>query len=127
TNLNVKLAANPENVLSEDIWDLRRLKSDYPKHRAPNEFRVDFTWIVNPVLRQQVKGYFRLRLIPWKARTAVVNLGCLKHFLIHLSPETHVGMLKRQHVEEILPKLVQLSDDAACKTLLATRAMLNYM
>src|SRR5690348_2765779 len=46
-HLDVTLALHPEEEFAKDIWDMRRLKADYPKHRAPYDFKVDFTWIVN--------------------------------------------------------------------------------
>lgn len=34
-HLDVSLAVDPEEELSKDIWDMRRLKADYPKHNQP--------------------------------------------------------------------------------------------
>ena len=45
THLEVDLATNIEEELAKDIWDMRRLKPDYPKHVPPAAYEVDFTWI----------------------------------------------------------------------------------
>ncbi len=113
--------------ISEYIWDLRRLKSDYPKHRDPSDFQVDFTWIVNPVLRQQVKDYFRIHLPRWKPTTFAIILRFMKPFLMCLPPEIHVGTLSRRQIEPLLSKLAQLSDYALCRCLQFIRAMFNFM
>jgi hypothetical protein len=51
-HIQVDLALNPEEESAKDVWAMRRLKSDYPKHKDPSKFKVDFTRIVNPLLRQ---------------------------------------------------------------------------
>jgi hypothetical protein len=59
SHLEVTSATNIEEELKKDVWDVRRLKHDYPKHVPPSTYVVDFTWIVNPLLREQVKRYYR--------------------------------------------------------------------
>jgi len=128
SHITTSLAPNPEEELEKDIWDLRRLKADYPKHLNPSSFKVDFTWIRNPVLLQQIKSYFRHRLPQWKPTTFSIEIFCLKHFFQHLSPEIHIGTLNRNLIEELLPKIMQLHSRAfACKCLRRAKAMLNYM
>src|SRR6266702_6516507 len=123
----VHLATDPEEELAKDIWDIRRLKATYPKHEPPTSFKVDFTWIVNPLLRQQIKSYFRLRLTKWEARTFKTNLGHMKRLLIYFPPEAEVSTLNREMIEELLPKMAHLSDHALSKCLEVTKAMFNYM
>src|SRR5436853_2927234 len=91
----VHLATDPEEELAKDIWDIRRLKANYPKHEPPQSFKVDFTWIVNLLLRQQVKRYFWLRLTRWEARTFKTTLGHMKRLLVHFPPEAEVSTLNR--------------------------------
>jgi len=126
-HIQVQLSLHPEEELVKDIWDMRYLKSDYPKHQSPSVFKVDFTWIENPVLRQQVKTYFRLRLPRWKAKTFKGNLERMKPFLKLLPRETDVGTLSRRQIEELLPAIYQLGDYGACKCLREINAMLTYM
>jgi hypothetical protein len=87
SHLEVEPVTNVEEELAKDVWDLRRLKHDYPKHVAPTTYEVDFSWIINPVLREQVKRYFRLRLTGWRAGTFKRALYHLKTVLILLPPD----------------------------------------
>jgi integrase len=127
SHLDVHLALHPEEELEKDIWDMRRLKSDYPKHKPPSGFKINFSWITNPVLRQQVKDYFRLHLPHWKPRTFYIVLSYMRHFLKYLSPEIHIGLLDRKQVEALLPKVYQSSPDIACKCLRNMKSMFDYM
>jgi hypothetical protein len=81
----------------------------------------------NPLLRQQVKWYFRLRLIKWEARTFKTNLGHLKRLLVHFPLEAEVSTLNREMIEDLLPRMAHLSDHAISKCLEVTKAMFNYM
>src|SRR5581483_11681596 len=126
-HIQVTLTSNPEEELAKDIWDIRRLKSDYPKHRDPNEFKVDFTWIANPCLRQQVKDYFRRHLPKWKSKTFSSYLGNMKIFLRLLPPEIHMGTIDRKQVEQLLPKVYLFSNNAVCRCLQTVKAMFTYM
>jgi len=69
SHLEVTSATNIEEELKKDIWDVRRLKHDYPKHVAPSNYVIDFTWIGNPLLREQVKRNYRHQLPRWKGST----------------------------------------------------------
>jgi integrase len=126
-HIHVSLATDPGEELAKDVWDMRRLKEKYPKHCRPSDFEVDFTWIANPLLRQQVKRYFRDHLTRWEPRTFKGELRWLGYVLSHLPPELDVGRLSREHIEAVLPKVSQLSQHSASHGLRATRAMLNYM
>jgi integrase len=127
SHLHVSLARDPEEELAKDVWDVRRLKADYPKHKGPSDFKVDFTWIANPMLREQVKQYFRHRLPKWKAKTPRGELARLRCFLTLLPPELHLGTLNREQVEKLLPAIGQLGESSACRSLQAAKAMLDYM
>jgi hypothetical protein len=127
SHTHVTLASNPEDELAKDVWDMRRLKANYPKHKDPNSFKVDFTWITNPTLRQQVKLYFRQRLPRWEAKTFQVVINHLKQFLSRLPQETHIGTLDRRLVEHLLPEICQLGDYSAYRSLQAVKAMLTFM
>lgn len=59
SHLEVASATDIEEELKKDVWDVRRLKHNYPKHVAPSHYVIDFTWIANPLLREQVKRYYR--------------------------------------------------------------------
>ena len=127
SHLEVEPATNIEEELASDVWDIRRFKHDYPKHVAPSQFEVDFSWIINPVLREQVKRYFRLRLTKWRAGTFKRALYHLKTVLILLPPDVHVGTVQRSHVEALLPVMGQLSEYMAGRGLLEAKTMFEYM
>ena len=126
-HLEVTLATNPEEELAKDLWDLRRLKSDYPKHIQPGDLRINFSWIGNLALRQQIKLYFRSQLPHWRATTFRTVLHFLKQFLIHLPSDIHLGILTRSHVERILPFLYQMGSTPAHHCLRHVRTMLDHM
>ena len=124
-HLEVEPATNIEEELAKDVWDMRRLKHDYPKHVAPSTFEVDFSGILNPILREQVKRYFRHRLTRWKAATFRRALHHLKIILVLLPPDVHAGILQRSHIEALLPAMSQLSDHQAGRGLFETKTMLD--
>jgi hypothetical protein len=127
THLEVRLATNLEEELGKDIWDMRRLKRNYPKHRPPAAYEVDFTWIANPLLREQIKHYFRHRLPRWQAYTFPNVINQLKHALRLLPPEVHMGTLERSHIEVLLPTVERLSVYQANRSLRAMKIMVEYM
>lgn len=126
-HIDVALIPDPEAELSKDVWDMRRLKADYPKHNQPSDFLVDFTWIANPLLRQQVKAYFRQQLARWKARTFRIEIQRLKPLLSLLPPEMHIGTLERQHLEPLLPAVAQQLGRSGSEYIHTVKAMLRYM
>ena len=125
-HLEVCLAAHPEEELAKDIWDMRKLLSEYPRHRSAHDFIVDFTTLVDPDLRTQVKIYFRHRLIHWKAGTFKCTLNALRHPLGWLPKGVHLGTITRSHIEEMLPLLAADSQDARYRGLRLLREMLEY-
>ena len=127
THLEVRLATNIEEELEKDIWDMRRLKHDYPKHRPPAAYEVDFTWIANPLLREQIKRYFRHRLPRWKAYTFPSVIHHLKPVLMLLPAEVHMGTLERSHIEALLPEMERLSEYQANRSLREMKIMVEYM
>jgi integrase len=125
-NLQVCLAADPEEELAKDIWDMRKLLPDYPRHRPARDFIVNFTTLVDPDLRAQVKLYFRHRLTRWKAGTFKCALNALRHPLVWLPAGVHLGTITRSHIEAMLPLIAQDSQDARYRGLRLLRAMLDY-
>jgi integrase len=127
SHLEVQPATNIEEELAKDVWDMRRLKHEYPKHVAPSNFEVDFSWIINPVLREQVKRYFRHRLPRWKAYTFKGVLLNLRRVLIRFPTEVHMDTLTRSHIETLLPELGQLSEYQVSRSLRTAQSMFGYM
>ncbi len=126
-HLEVTPATNVEEELAKDVWDMRRLKHEYPKHRSPAKYEVAFSWIVNPLLREQIKCYFRRRLTQWEAITFQCVLNHLKPVLSLLPPEIHMGTIKRSDIEALLPHIAQLSQTQANRALENLQIMCEYM
>jgi integrase len=127
SHLEVEPATNIEEELTKDVWDIRRLKHDYPKHVAPTNYEVDFSWISNSVLREQIKQYFRLRLTRWKAYSFKRVMYYLKSVLALLPSDIHVGNIQRGHVETLLPAMSQSSEYTAGRGLREAKTMFEYM
>lgn len=124
---DVTLARNPEEELAGDVWDMRRLKATYPKHHTPGGFVLDWTRITNPILREQVKRYFRLHLPQWKAYTFRVKLSRLEPLLAALPPDVHVGTITREHIEALVSHSHQWGQTAANRSWSYFRLMLHFM
>lgn len=75
---------DPDKVWSRDRVDLRRLCTDYPKHMNQSTFKLVFTFIVNPRLRDLIKRYFRARVNFWQPATFRPYLKHVKPFLTRL-------------------------------------------
>jgi integrase len=106
---------------------MRRLKAEYPKHHPPSHYVIDFTRIANPILRQQVKRYFRLHLPQWKAYTFKVILERLAPLLAALPSDVHVGTMTRHHVEALAAHSHQMGQTAANRGMSYLRMMLDFM
>jgi hypothetical protein len=122
-HLEVTLATNVEEELAKDVWDMRRLKHEYPKHRPPAKYEVVFFWIVNPLLREQIKCYFRQRLTKWEAITFHDVINILKPILSLLPPQVHMGTIRRSHIEALLPHVAQLGQMQANRGLKEMKIM----
>ena len=127
SHLEVTPATDVEEELARDVWDMRRLKHEYPKHCAPNSYEVAFSWMVNPYLREQVKRYFRQHLTRWEAITFKSILRHLKPLLSLLPPEVHMGTITRSHIETLLPHIAQLGQTQANRSLKEIQIMCEYM
>ncbi len=127
SHLQVTAATTLEEELKKDVWDIRRLKREYPKHVPPSTYIVDFTGIVNPLLREQVKCYYRHQLPRWNGSTFQGFLYKLMLILTALPPEVHMGTITRGHIEALLPAMGLLSANQASRSLEAMRTMTNYM
>ena len=127
SHLEVTPATNIEEELKKDVWDIRRLKHDYPKHQSPSTYVADFTWIVNPLLREQVKLYYRHQLPHWRSSTFQGFMYYLRPVLAQLPEDVHMGMITRSHIETLLPAMGLLSEHQAHRGLSAMKAMTNYM
>jgi len=127
SHLEVTSATNIEEELKKDVWDVRRLKHNYPKHVAPSVYVIDFTWIVNPLLREQVKLYYRHQLPRWNSSTFHNFLRNVMPLFTRLPEDVHMGNITRCHIEALLPAMGLLSKYQANRSLRAMKVMTDYM
>ncbi|MDA2518596.1 site-specific integrase [Bacillus cereus] len=128
----IKYPKEREEYLTRDVWDMRRLIKDYPKHINPENYIVRFTKIENVQLRQTVKRYFVNMIGNWKPITFNRNILRLSHFFKQLHKKfpniKSFKELDRQiHIEKLLPDIHSLSYHIAVKVITHTRAMFQYM
>lgn len=68
----VEYIKNPkerEEYLKRDIWDMRVLFEEYPRHSKPASFMVDFNKIENKAIRNIIKRYYINMLSTWEPQT----------------------------------------------------------
>ena len=134
------LAPNDDELWQHDQIDLRQLLPDYPKHKSSSLYRLDFSFITNPMLRRLIKKYFRSRLNFWEAGTFKSELYTLKSFLVNLSkayPELETfATMSRIMIEPLLNspywideqgQLRPISSYKRNRTLRGLQNMFNYM
>ncbi|MCI2779052.1 tyrosine-type recombinase/integrase [Clostridium perfringens] len=82
----VEYIKNPkerEEYLKNDVWDMRRLYKEYPRHSQSAEFIVDFNKISNNYYIQEIiKGYFKNMLSNWMPNTFSERIRGIKPFFI---------------------------------------------
>ncbi len=123
----VTLATDLEAELAEDVWDMRRIKPDYPKHMSPGIFLVNFTTIANLAQRVQVKAFLRAKLPRWQAATFSRTLYRMRPLLDKLPLDVDISTLTRAHIEAVLPALLAEGDSSANKALTEAKAMFTFM
>ncbi|MCU5653173.1 site-specific integrase [Bacillus mycoides] len=121
-----------QEYLKKDVWDMRRLFKNYPKHFDPQIYIVKFIKIENVHLRQVIKRYYTNMLGAWKPRTFQNRLLDIVDFsnILHAHfPTLHsLQELDRQeHIEKILPDIYSLSHYKSSRTIKTTRSMFRYM
>ena len=125
--------ADLEAFYASDVWDTRKLFKDYPRHRGPGTYIVDFTKIPQPLIRETIKRFYRIQVSTvWKPRTANANIVDLSKFfvaLFDLFPDVvSLPQLDREtHVVPVIQRLRQQeSDYCLIKTLTSVRAFFNF-
>ena len=133
-NSQVKLITDPKELdlyFQKDVWDLREIFAEYPRHRCPSTYIARFSLIKNPQIRVIVKRYFRVMISQWKPRTFDSNLRNTLPFLNtmnELFPDiTSFSQLDRErHLNSILTTLPG-SPSRKYVTLTLVRAMFKHM
>lgn len=100
----VPLAMCLDGEWAQDRIDIRRLTTDYPKHKRG--YMIDFSFIHNPKLKALIKRYFRARIGYWSGYTPVTVLPTLKPLIQELE-RRYAGLasfapLTRVMIEPIL-------------------------
>lgn len=131
----VEYIKNPkerEEYLTQDIWDMRSLFKDYPKHHSPFHYIVKFTMIENVHLRRIIKRFYIAMLGNWKPVTFSRRLANVNDFfkVLHTKfPSIHsLQELDRQeHIEKVLPDIYSLTNHQSRSAIQNTRFMFRYM
>ncbi|MFQ9956599.1 MAG: tyrosine-type recombinase/integrase [Turicibacter sp.] len=120
-----------EKHLNNDIWDMRKLFQEYPRHIAPSKYTIDFTLIKHPDIRHQIKRYFKNQLASWQPRTFRDSLYRMYDFfnvMYDLFPTLNsLAQLEREeHIEPILASLTG-SKKKRNNVVTAIKSMFEYM
>ena len=65
----IKNPTEREEYFKSDIWDMRKLFEEYPRHIKPAQFIVKFTKISNVYIRYEIKRYFMNMISSWYPAT----------------------------------------------------------
>ena len=127
----IKTSKEKEDYLKNDVWDMRRLFEEYPRHVSPNEFIVDFNKIENYSLRKIIKRYFINMLANWKPATFQDVLDRYVHFFKSLNElfpniNSFSELDRQQHIEKIISNM-SCSDRQKRECLKYLRCMFKYM
>lgn len=123
---------NERNMyLQNEVWDVRKLFIDYPRHVPPSTFIVDFSKILNFSIRKIIKEYFKVMLSKWHPVTFKWSLNYTQHFINtmnNLFPNiTSFSMLTREyHIEKVLSSMC-CSNNTKRECLKLIRSMFIYM
>lgn len=130
----VEYIKNPkerEEYLKSDIWDMRRLFEEYPRHYAPFSFIIEFTKISNVYIRYEIKRYFINMLSNWKPATfkrVIKELYVFFDSMYKLFPNLNsLNELQREaHIESILTNM-NCSKKYKRLSVTTTKTMFEYM
>ncbi|MED3936612.1 site-specific integrase [Priestia megaterium] len=121
-----------EEYLNQDIWDIRRLFKDYPKHFRPVQYIIKFTKVENLHLRKILKRYYINMLGNWEPATFLSRITDLVRFFNFLHDrfpnlKSFKELDRQEHIEKVLPDIYSLSSNQARQTIGYSRSMLQYM
>ena len=127
----IKNPTEREEYLKGDIWDMRRLFEDYPRHFHPYQFIVNFTSIPNIYIRTEIKRYFINMLSNWKPSSFNFYISIISPFFTAMNElfpniNSFDKLERKAHIEPIL-KRTSWSDKIKKEGLRAIRSMFEYM
>ncbi|MGL5151266.1 MAG: tyrosine-type recombinase/integrase [Clostridium sp.] len=131
---DVEYIKNPkerEEYLKSDMWDMRRLFEEYPRHTNSFMFIINFTKIKNVSIRKVIKRYFKNMLSNWKAlnfervlRVSVIFFYSMYELFPHMNS---LNELQRElHIEPILANM-KCSQKYKRMSLETVKSMFEYM
>lgn len=134
THNKVEYIKNPkerEEYLKNDIWDMRRIFENYPRHLSPYKFIVNFTKISNDNIRKMIKRYFTNMLNNWQPVTFRDVLYLYRHFFesmyeIYPNINTFSELDRKTHIEKIINNM-SCSKRQIRECLKFLRSMFKYM
>lgn len=127
----IKNPKEKEEYLKNDIWDMRRLFEEYPRHNKPYEFIIRFEKIKNTSIRNIIKRYFRNMLNNWKPISYRFYLNMISPFfntMNELFPNINSfdNIDRVTHIEPILARTTW-SNNHKREGLIAIKSMFDYM
>lgn len=130
----VEYITNPqerEACLKNDIWDMRCLFQDYPRHYPKSFFLIDFNRIKNSSIREIIKRYFCDMLGNWKPRTFLNQLNSIILFIDAMNQcfpyiNDFSELDRKKHIERILVEMAG-SKRQQKFSLTAIRQMFKYI
>ena len=128
----IKNPKEREEYLKQDMWDMRRLFRNYPKHLKPNQYVVKFTNIENIHLRKIVKRFFVNMLATWEPKTFKNKINLISKFVNVLHSKfpnlkSFKELERQEHVEKVLPVILSLSNNQSTEIIKAVRSMFHFM
>lgn len=131
---DVEYIKNPKEIekyIENDIWDMRKFFIEYPRHRDPGDFKVNFNKISNVHIRKDVKRYYKNMISSWKPRTFnnfIYDLIPFFNSMYEIFPNINsLSYLERElHIEPILSNM-KCSQKQKKRSIKYTKAMFEYM
>lgn len=127
----IKSPKEREEYLKNDVWDMRRLFEEYPRHVNSFEFIVKFIKIKNLSIRIIIKRYISNMLSNW---SPVTFKGRIKDFVPFFDPmyelfpfiNSFADLDRELHIEPILLNM-KCSQKQKARSIMFIKTMFDYM
>lgn len=136
----IPLAEDIDAEWALDRIDIRRLTSDYPKHKNGGSYTIDFSFIQQSDLKALIKRYFRARVGYWTGFTMVTTLPTIKPIIQELERRypglSSFAPLTREMFEPVLAmtgwvdsmeRYHEMTAERRLRTAILLNAMFTYM
>ncbi|MBZ9634879.1 hypothetical protein [Clostridium sp. FP1] len=128
----IKNPKERETYLTQDIWDVRKLYNNYPRHKNPADYILNFAKIKNINIRNSIKKYFNYNQLstmqPTTVKTHLDKMSCFLQALENIFPNINsFNELKREsHIEKIISNM-HGSATLRRQSLTIIKSMFKYM